>query len=287
MGSRLRRVMQSGYVLQPSQNQPNRYLKKSPPPLEFEYSQVPDANERAQQPIREVDAQSLENLPVGLDGTSYQWMDLDGEGTSGILTEQADVWYYKRNLSANIQAGERGHERTVARFGPAELVAHKPAVGIAGAGQFLDLAGDGQVDLVQMEGSLRGFYERTDDASWAPFQPFASWPELNTRDPDLKFVDLTGDGHANILITEGEALTWYPSLAEEGFGPAVHVSLPLDEEKGPRLVSADGTQSIYLADLSLALLGNASAQTGELGEAGSRRAEAFRIRRLEGSRWRG
>jgi uncharacterized membrane protein len=243
-------VTQSGYVRQPAQNQPNRYLKKSLPPLEFEYSQVPSPEQLALQPIRELDAQSVANLPVGLDGASYQWMDLDGEGTSGILTEQADGWYYKRNLSANNQVREDGHERTVARLGPTELVASKPAVGLAGGAQFLDLAGDGQVDLVQMEGFVRGFYERTDDAGWAPFQPFVSWPDLNTRDPDLRFVDLTGDGHADILITEGEVLTWYLSLAEEGFGPAVRVSLPLDEEKGPRLVFADGTQSVYLADLS-------------------------------------
>src|SRR5205823_11830078 len=108
----------------------------------------------AQQTIREVDAQRLENLPVGLDGVTYQWMDLDGEGTSGILTEQADGWYYKRNLSANNLVLEDGHQPTVARFGATEVVALKPAVGLAGGGQFLDLAGDGQVDLVQMEGSV-------------------------------------------------------------------------------------------------------------------------------------
>ncbi len=77
-------VTQSGYVRQPIQNQPNRYLKKSLPPLEFEYSQVPSPQELGQQPIQEVDAESLENLPGGLDGASYEWMDLDGEATSGI-----------------------------------------------------------------------------------------------------------------------------------------------------------------------------------------------------------
>ncbi len=36
---------------------------------------------------------------AGLDGDAYQWIDLDGEGVSGVLTEQATAWYYKRNLS--------------------------------------------------------------------------------------------------------------------------------------------------------------------------------------------
>src|SRR6185436_13089480 len=57
-------------------------------------------------------------------------------------------------------------------------------------------------------------------------------------------------GHADILITENEAFTWHPSLAEEGFGRATRRSVAADEEKGPRLVAGDGTQAIYLADLS-------------------------------------
>ena len=53
-----------------------------------------------------------------------------------------------------------------------------------------------------------------------------------------------------MLITEDDAFTWYPSLAEDGFGPAPGASQPCDEDDGPRLVFADGTQSIYLADMS-------------------------------------
>jgi RHS repeat-associated protein len=63
-------------------------------------------------------------------------------------------------------------------------------------------------------------------------------------------VDLDGDGHADVLISEDEAFVWHASLAEEGFGPARRIAQALDEEKGPRLVFADGTQSIYLADMS-------------------------------------
>jgi RHS repeat-associated protein len=243
-------VTQSGYLRQPSDTQPNRYLKDSLPVLEFEYSQAPSPELLGQQPVREVDPLSLENLPVGLDGSSYQWVDLDGEGSSGIFSEQADGWFYKRNLSANNLVEVNGAERALARFGPVEAVARKPVVGVAQNGQFLDLTGDGQIDVVHMEDPVRGFYERTDDAGWTPFQPFASWPVLDTHDPNLRFVDLSGDGYPDILITECDVLRWYPSLAEKGFGPALAVSLPVDEEEGPRLVFADGEQSIFLADCS-------------------------------------
>jgi len=235
-------ITQSGY----KRTNTGGYIKKSLPPLEFEYSQA-----TIQEDVREIDAESLENLPVGMDGAAYQWVDLDGEGISGILTEQGGAWFYKRNLSPNHQVVENDQEYTAARFGPVEVVATQPTTGLAGGqAQFLDLAGDGQLDLVQMDGPVRGFYERTDAAGWAPFRAFISWPDLDTRDPNLKFVDLTGDGHADILLTEDQALTWHASLAEDGFGSEIRLSLPLDEELGPRLVFDDSTQSIYLADLS-------------------------------------
>lgn len=52
------------------------------------------------------------------------------------------------------------------------------------------------------------------------------------------------------MITENEAFTWYRSLAEDGFDSAQKVHQVINEEEGPRLVFADGTQSIYLADIS-------------------------------------
>jgi hypothetical protein len=64
------------------------YLKKSLPPLEFEYSEAV-----IQQQLQDADAESIENLTQGIDGALYQWVDLDGEGTSGILTEQGGAWF--------------------------------------------------------------------------------------------------------------------------------------------------------------------------------------------------
>ncbi len=223
-------VTQSGYVRVAD----GSYLKKSLPPLEFEYTKA-----MIQDKVREIDAESLENLPAGLDGDQYQWVDLDGEGLSGILSEQAGVWFYKPNLG-------QGHFANLQTLGA--LPSDRSGTGQKH--QFLDLAGDGQLDVVHFNESVSGFYERTDDGQWHSFTTFRSLPNLDWGDSNLRFVDLTGDGHADILITENDAFTWFPSLAEEGFGPSELARKALDEEKGPKLVFADGAQSVYLADMS-------------------------------------
>ncbi len=237
--SLLNSVTQCGY-----QHEGAGYLKRSLPPLEFSYS-LP----QVQEVVEEVDAESLANLPTGLDGDSYQWTDLHGEGVPGILTEQGSGWFYKRNLSP-LPVKENGKETVKARFAPVESVPVKPNLALASGAQFMDLAGDGQPDLVVTDGPMAGLYEHDKHESWQPFRPFTAPLNRNLRDPNLRFVDLDGDGHADVLITEDDAFVWHASLAEEGFGPARRVAQALDEEKGPRLVFADGTQSIYLADLS-------------------------------------
>ena len=216
------------------------YVTKAMPPLELEYSAPEIGSE-----VHELDPASAENLPAGLGGELQRWVDLDGEGLSGVLVEQGGAWHYKRNLG---RAAGNGSDNG-ARFGPLEPIASAPSIADLRP-QLLDLEGDGQIDLVQVAPPLSGFHERGDDGTWSSFVPFDSMPNLPWDDPNLRFVDLTGDGRADVLITEDAAVRWHHSLGEDGYGAEERVARALDEEAGPRLLIAEGTESVHLADMS-------------------------------------
>jgi RHS repeat-associated protein len=248
-GSFLRSVTQSGYiqtadpVFVDGTAKFLTYETKSLPPLEFAYS------ERELDPeIQLVESPQADNIPAGLDPLSCRWVDLDGEGMAGILYERDDAWYYKRNLGPGpphtVPAGV-----PVARFGPLEVVRSVPQPVVSGAArQLVDLDGDGRVEVVDFDGPLAGRVVRTDD-EWLPWRAFESTPNRPTIDRNVRFVDLSGRGLPDLLISEDDVLLWYPSLGANGFGEPGATPQALDEEKGPRFLFNDGTDSIYLADL--------------------------------------
>lgn len=237
-------VTQTGY----RRNAAGGYTHRSTPPLEFSYSE-PEVNSEI---LTLTDADSLENLPEGLDGSHFQWVDLDGEGLSGILADQDGRWCYKRNLSPiNQVVLANGKSVARAQFGPMEQIRSLPVPTSLGRGQqLLDLSGEGRPDLVAFGDPVPGYFERTADEDWETLKTFSFLPGLNWSEPNLKFVDLTGDGRADVLITENDLFTFHQSLGVDGFGEAVRVFVPADEERGPRVVFADGTQTVSLADLS-------------------------------------
>ncbi len=76
--------------------------------------------------IRDIDPESLRNLPYGVDDSGYRWIDLDGEGMPGILTDQAERWYFKRNESPATGTDD-GLVAAAPAFGPLQVLTAQPS----------------------------------------------------------------------------------------------------------------------------------------------------------------
>ncbi len=225
----LKSVTSYGYI----KKQDGSYSSKHMPPLEFSYQQH-DWNSE----IKTVNAEELANLPAGLDMLNYQFTDLYNEGISGILTEQANAWFYKRNLGNG-------------KFEAAKLVLEKPSFsGFGTSLKLTDLDADGGRQLVNYDSKSPGFFELDDSDKWLPFRAFKKLPNINMSDPNTRLLDLNGDGKPEVVITEDNVISWYASEGRKGLSAKQNALKPLDEEEGPRLVFADLDQTIFLADMS-------------------------------------
>jgi RHS repeat-associated protein len=263
----------AGFVLRksddPSQDIPGPYFVQRLPPLKLEYAKTPTEDQLQRLAVQEFspDNESMNNVPIGLQG-STQWVDLLGEGINGLLTTSGGAWYYKRNLSAANFIASNDASGTiddamvnikVAKFGPLESVTSGPGSSTDTQPKFMDLTGDGRVSFVLQQRPVAGFYRHTTEVPctapfcndlFEPFRPFESWLTQTTDDPNLRFIDLTGDGKADILISQDDVLTWYESLGECGFAPARSEYLAATEELSPRVLFSDTQETIQLADFN-------------------------------------
>lgn len=225
----LKSITTFGYIKQTI----GTYTNKNLPPLEFEY-QKHDWNKD----VKTISTEDLVHAPSGLDEQQYQFTDLFNEGLSGILTEQANGWYYKHNLGDG-------------KFEQAKLVTPKPS--FAGLGrqlQLADLDADGGKQLVSYGIEPKGYFELDDDNEWQPYTNFQTLPNINLNDANTRMLDLNGDGKPDVLISEDNVFTWYESAGRNGFTSIHKTTKPFDEEAGPHIVFADPEQTIFLADMS-------------------------------------
>ncbi len=231
----LKSISQCGYIRKPD----GTYSKKSLPPIELSYEKL-----NWNKTIKTVDHESLINAPVGLTN-NYQWVDLYGEGISGILTEQGEGWYYKNNLGDVDEDGK-------VTFTAGQKVLPKPSfTGIAnGVLSLQDLGANGEKQIVVNGEGLNGYFELGQNNNWKPFRTFEKIANINLQDSNTRLLDITGNGQADVVITEDNVFTWYSADGKNGHSPHRQTAKFFNDDFGPSIAFADQKETIFLADMS-------------------------------------
>jgi RHS repeat-associated protein len=239
VASQIVAITQSGF----SRQSDGTYLEVALPPVELTYTEAVVQNS-----VAELDAASLANLPPE-SGVRFQWLDLDGDGVPSVLAESDDAWFYKRNLSPLTFALDSPQPPSAQLEALSDVTRVPGLAGASARHRFVDLAGDGRLDCLTLNATTGGFYKRS-DRGWEAYRPLASLPRLDWNDPNLRWLDLDGDGFADLLLTDHDVFTWYASQAEAGFGAPQRVPHARSEDDGPAILFSDVTQSIFLADMT-------------------------------------
>lgn len=148
------------------------------PLLEFDYTRFePQGRDFFPVEGKDLPARSLANPELEL-------ADLFGNGLPDILEMNGTVRYWR-----NLGNGRYDLPRTM-KEAPAGLQLANPGV------QLIDANGDGRIDLLVTQPGLSGYFPLKFGGLWdrKSFQPYAVAPSFNLEDPEVRLVDLTGDG---------------------------------------------------------------------------------------------
>lgn len=209
------------------------------PPLNFDYTRfVPKTQRFFPVTGPELPAESLAQPDRDL-------VSLFGNGLPDILQMNGVVRYWR-----NLGDGKFDRPRAMANA-PAGVELADPGV------QLLDANGDGRADLLVSDQTLSGYFSLNFDGTWntRSFQKYEFAPSFNLKDPEVRMVDLDGDGITD-AVRSGTRMECFFQDKEKGWGEAIQVDRKRLEEfpdvnfSDPRVkwadMSGDGLQDIVM-----------------------------------------
>ncbi|MDR1458697.1 MAG: hypothetical protein LBI60_00555, partial [Bacteroidales bacterium] len=216
------------------------------PPLTFSYTEAKPAA-----CFKTVSEENLRNLPIGVDEQNYQWTDLYSEGISGIISMKDQAWYFMPNYGDKRYTHPE-QELAEPVFGSMKREVVKPAAvnNQAESFQLGDVNSDGLPELIIQGTAIHGFYSRDVDGKWLNFRNFEHYPNINTDDANLRFMDLSGDGLTDIVISKGNVFDIYFSEGKQGYGNYKRITCSNEAGNAPKILFSDSKRRIFLADMS-------------------------------------
>jgi RHS repeat-associated protein len=204
------------------------------PPVSFGYTEF----RPHEQHYQSVTARGNDMPARSLSDPNLALVDLFGDGLPDVVETGVGGLRYWRNLGG----GMLDRPRKLAHI-PSAIALSQPGVG------FGDIGGDGRTDLLVHNGPLPGFFETTSDEAWQTFKAYDTFPSFDLNDPNVRLLDLTGDGRSDALMTQGEQFLWFECLGEQGFAPPQFIPRKHDLDGFPDVFFDDPAGRVRLADM--------------------------------------
>ncbi|MEW5926790.1 MAG: SpvB/TcaC N-terminal domain-containing protein [Gemmatimonadota bacterium] len=214
-------------------------VTESLPPLELGYT-------RFEPEARRFSALAGEDLPArSLAHGTVELVDLFGSGLPDFLEMDGTVRWWR-----NLGGGRFDRPRTMAAA-PAGLRLGQPGV------QLVDADGDGRTDLLVTTPALSGYYPLAFGGAWSEesFRAYRRAPAFDLADPEVRLVDLDGDGVTD-AVRAGTRLRYFRSEPGEGWDETAHAEAETPEGLAgitfadPRVrwadMNGDGLQDLVL-----------------------------------------
>ncbi|MFI0479399.1 toxin TcdB middle/N-terminal domain-containing protein [Actinomadura sp. 9N215] len=174
--------------------------------------------------------------PFGLDDAGMSLVDLDAGGLPGVIQLTGLIHRYWPNIGGGF-----GPPRTLHRV-PAPLTLGDPAVG------FADMDGNGTADLLLLGDSPLGYVENAPGKGLTRRTRWRRPPAFSPADPDLRLLDLTGDGLVDAMRTGQRLLYLYRNLGADGWDRPAAIPRVHDLDRFPDVFFSD--PRVKLADLT-------------------------------------
>ncbi|RSO09972.1 hypothetical protein DMH26_00235 [Streptomyces sp. WAC 05379] len=181
--------------------------------------------------------------PVPLSRSDVELVDVTGDGLPDAVQLDGVARYWR-----NLGRGRFDRPRTLG-YVPAGLRLADPGV------QLLDADGDARADLLVSTPTFVGTVPLRADATWAAIRPYAQAPTFSLDDPEIRLLDLNGDGVTDAVRVSSrlECYNQDPKLGWTGPRPARSADpagLPNISLTDPRVrwadMTGDGSQDLVL-----------------------------------------
>lgn len=202
------------------------------PPLDFEYSRFAPESRK----FIALDGKALPT--TSLSNPDLELVDLFGHGLPDVVELGGTVRYWR-----NLGNGRFDMPRQFADV-PSTWRLSDPGV------QLLDANGDGRADLLVTTSESAGYWPLDFRAQFSrkSYQPYREAPSFNLEDPEVRLVDLTGDGVTDVLRS-GTSFECYFNHPTEGWSPKRTARIPREGlDTFPNVSFAD--PRVKFADLS-------------------------------------